>query len=195
MKQITFYNGVVANFQKMSKDVLDYVEKTQGVVLAGGSLRTLLCLSDTIVDYDLFFTSEDARDKTVAYFTGLNDCESTFICPKKELYSFVLNKKIKIQLITKEIYLNEMALIDSFDINACRCAWNGTDLTYAEDFVNDVMCKRITFNKITYPVATIKRVEKYIRKGYYMNKESRLHLVNLLSDKTWNDTEKVFYID
>ncbi len=135
-----------------------------GVFLAGGSLRTLIDLDETISDYDLFFESQDALNSTKAKLTNLN-FELIFECPEGKLFTF-RRGNMKIQCVSENFYLTAKELISTFDFTCCAAAFDGNCLWVHRSFPIDVRKKRLTLLNLSFPVATFGRIIKYSKKGY-----------------------------
>lgn len=50
-------------------------------------------------------------------------------------------------------------------------------------------------NADEYPVATMKRIEKYIQKGYSLSNDAAKFFVGEVSDNIWSDGDLELYID
>jgi len=179
------------------QDFLDLGFISKKVILAGGSLRTLINQEDEVQDYDLFFMGagikaiKDKLEKKIIDLGG----EKVFQCKKDELRSFMLNSmKIQFISIQGKIYNNPFDLISQFDINAGKFAWDGEYLYFGKESVADVIHKHITINVVTYPVATIKRIVKYSEKGYKFTLAAK-ELVKQVSENAVDMDADIVYID
>ena len=106
---------------ELNQDVLSIIK--DGVVLAGGALRSLVDPDDTPQDYDLFFTDTSK----IEYVKGCLLCKGyskVFECPEGKLTTFK-NEDTKVQLINKREYTDCSDIISSFDITACCAAYDG----------------------------------------------------------------------
>jgi hypothetical protein len=147
--------------------VIDYVKASNGrAYLAGGSLRGLFTKTpDEVCDYDLFFASQTAASEAVVFFEEY--CDTIFVCPLGHLVSFkTKDTGVKIQIIKEQTYINSEILISSFDINACCIAYDGKKVTTTRAAIRDCRRKRITINVANFPMATFRRIIKYVQKGY-----------------------------
>lgn len=185
------------NLHRLDERILGLVTDTEGLVLAGGSLRKLVDNSDNLVDYDLFLVGGDkdiVKQKVIEHLKAIGD--KIFECPQGKLYSYVLkDTKIKVQLIDKRPYIDVWDLLSSFDITACCAVWDGDNIFRNNRFVFDVLNKRLNINAVEYPVATMKRIEKYIQKGYSLSNDAAKFFVSEVSDKIWSEDDLELYID
>jgi len=153
--------------------------KNQEVILAGGVFRKFINPEDKIVDFDLFFKTKDALEETKERLVR-QGAETIFMCPNGQLFTYVINN-LKIQCININLVKDATELLDSFDINASRFALVGNTIVTYNKAIEDVKNKLITFHKITYPLATFKRVIKYQNKGYYIPTEE----IDFYCDYIW----------
>lgn len=177
--------------EALNPDVLDIIK--DGVVLAGGALRYLVDPDDTPQDYDLFFTDVSKIEKTKKYFVH-NGYTKVFECPEGKLVTFKYGDT-KVQLINKREYLDCNDIISSFDITACCAAYDGKEFYKHERFVFDNLNKLININSIEYPMATMKRIAKYSRKGFRLTTKATEDFVTFVNQVALTDDNKVFYID
>lgn len=163
------------------------------VILAGGALRCLVDPNEEIVDYDLFFKNTtdlvDTRNELEAF-----GFRKVFECPQGELYTYV-RKSMKVQLIVKRYYKDVKDLLDSFDFTACQIAIFEGNLYIAREAIRDIKRKRLNLNTIEYPVATLNRIQKYIKKGYTVNEAFYQELVYRISEKEWPSELMHLYVD
>lgn len=168
-------------------------------ILAGGFLRQVFDEDDRPLDVDLFFRSEKDKLNTVQSFKENPRYKVIFECPEGKLYSFLPidnRTELKVQLIAESYYESPAKCINSFDINACRIAWTPNTLIYGDRTKKDIEDKKITLHDIKYPVASLKRITKYINKGYQAPSETLeefVKIVTLLSAIGELDTR--IYID
>lgn len=167
----------------------------QGVVLAGGSLRFLVDPDDYPNDYDLFFTDISKVEATKEYFVS-KGYDLIFQCHKNELSTY-FNKesKTKVQLIQKREYKDCLDLINSFDITACCCAYDGKQFYQNDRFVFDNLHKLINLNKVEYPVATMKRISKYSSYGFKLTSNAARFFVENVNTMQLTDENLALYID
>lgn len=194
------------------------------VWLAGGSLRTLIDPNDTICDYDLFFR-EDIRSHSIEdvkwhkHKWNMSDTREklnklgfncTFECPEGKLYTYELIKKvpivgkwnstrdekIKVQLICEHFYQTPEELLSTFDLTPCLFATDGEYFWTTKLAISDVKKKIARCFKLTYPVATIKRLIKYANKGYNVNPAIQDVVSNLIEHRDILASDSMrFYID
>ena len=167
---------------------------SKDVFIAGGVFRKMVDVSDEVMDIDMFFTNFSSASKVMTWLEG-NGYVKIFECPLGELYTYSKEGQPKVQLITKFYYVNVDELVSTFDFTACCAGYDGEKFVCNKRFYSDVLNKRIHFNAITYPVATLNRLTKYIRKGYYLPSSQNLHFIETLNSMELNEDNMVYYID
>ena len=178
--------------------------------LAGGALRGLVDKDDVLVDVDLFF-SNMPRAAEVAVDLERLGFKVIFKCPKGELTTYVSPKpeidmenailsdgrQIKVQLVTKMTYATVDDMLGSFDIDACRFAYDGDHVYTDRAAIRSVRRREITLHNVTHPNATFKRILKYRDKGYRVTNEAVDFFTQKVYDMGMNEVtlQKQFYVD
>jgi hypothetical protein len=200
------------------KWLLDEGIVNHNVWLAGGSLRTLIDPKDKVVDYDLFFkyrhklTQADERatiEETKAKLIKLG-FKLIFECPEGKLFSYskkeeivrslrkgeIIKKEWKVQLVCEHFYQVPEELLSTFDLTPSLFCTDGTYLWTYKSAVKGVKRKTCDLHKLTYPVATFKRIIKYANKGYNVNPVINSFVSNLNESQRILDDESMrVYID
>ena len=165
------------------------------VWLAGGAIRSAIG-SEPISDYDLFFRSEIDAARTRVSLKSDHGFEVIFKCPEGKLTTFKRGD-MKVQCITENYYISMSALIDTFDISACRYATDGASILTTYSAVRDTLKKRIGLHAVNYPVATLKRVAKYSAKGYVLTSAAAKKFTEIVWERgrTGQELNTRVYID
>lgn len=154
-----------------SIELLDVLEELpdlskEGPWLAGGALRRTLIGMELESDFDFFF--RDAKQlakfkkdlkELGANLTSENDHAETFMLK-------VCGKDRVIQLIKMDFYESPEEVIDSFDFTITQLAYDGTDIYFGPYTLWDLPRKRLALHKLTYGVATMRRLIKYTDQGF-----------------------------
>lgn len=188
----------------INPDIVLELLKIPGVVIAGGYVRNLLDKRLPINDIDVFFLSRQAFEFAKQYLAIRSKCEKIFTCPEDKLHTYKYDGDLKIQLIAETFYINVEALLNSFDFTICQFALtfipgdgNTIDvytIHHFQESYEDLNTRTLKVNKITYPAATLKRVNKYINYGFKANAEFFTDLVRLIRESDDKNDETV-YID
>lgn len=179
---------------KQLTDFLDLELLSEDVFLAGGALRSLID-GKKPKDYDLFFTGPDAIPVTRERLEK-HGFELIFECPKGELWTYV-NGDMKIQLVAN-IFGTPEEIIDHFDFGATLAALDIYTFYYHKAFVRDVKTRKVSLHRLTYPVATLKRLAKYHGYGFNVNKCLKDIVISISQrgrEFNEDDDELRFYID
>jgi len=146
-----------------------------GPWIAGGCLhRTYRKLPLTNADVDVFFKNKEQFEIFVSAmslsslfsnYTIESTIYSEWHCTLTIKY---MDVDWKIQCVTFKYFDNIEELFKSFDINVCRIAYDGTNVIYGENILNEINSNKLKFNEgsIYYPSVTLKRLVKYVKMGY-----------------------------
>lgn len=134
--------------------------------IAGGSIRDYLSNED-VKDIDVFSQSQEAEDKILAWFKDQNNPNKIEIMNENsQLANFKLDGRW-IQVIKGKFYNMETdAVVESFDFTICGAMLVDDRFATLPTFFQDTLAKHLRINKITFPLSTLERMQKYIKKGY-----------------------------
>lgn len=164
------------DFPPMAYDLLHI----DGCVLAGGSILDI-CLGRTPNDYDFFFTSDAAIVSARSLFESRERIETA--------YTTTFGK---IQLIHKQAYESENAIISDFDFAPIQMAYSGDKLFIGEKTADCINSKEVVVNVITCPYESMGRLRKFWRMGYDI-KPAYDYIASVLHDKGSVCVVKEFY--
>lgn len=179
------------NRLKQLRPILKYLGAE--IFLAGGAIRTVLeCSNEEVSDFDFFFKTFEVvgelREKLIQ-----DGWEITFSCPEEKLFTYKKGKH-KLQLICEFEYRDMVHLLGEFDMTGCCGGYHDGAIYFTRPFVRAVFSKKLRIQNVTYPVATIKRLIKYEKKGYNVT-QAAIDLVNQIEGKAFDDGSKRVYID
>lgn len=143
------------------------------VFIAGGAVRDYLAGAE-VKDVDLFTTSKDVEDKLIAFFK-----EKGKLLNENSALANYTYKDRWFQVIKNRYYVTPYDVIDSFDFTICQAVVfrhvsieasgpvvGDVDFHCSPTFFQDALAKHLRINKITFPLSTLERMQKYIQKGY-----------------------------
>lgn len=176
---------------KQLRPILKYLREE--VFLAGGAIRTVLeCSNEEVSDFDFFFKTFEVvlelRERLIQ-----DGWENIFSCPEEKLFTYKKGKH-KLQLICEFEYGDMDHLLGEFDMTACCGGYHDGVIYFTRPFVRAVFSKKLRIQNVVYPVATIKRLIKYEKKGYNVT-QAAIDLVNLIEGKSFDLDAKRVYID
>ncbi|WP_268623914.1 hypothetical protein [Paenibacillus alvei] len=146
--------------------VRNFELSAEGPWLAGGAIRRTLINQELDSDFDFFFKDQKQHDD---FKKKLEARGAKKINESAHAQTYMLRlygKDRLIQLITMNYYESAEKLLDSFDFTITQLAYDGVNL-YAGDFTLwDLPRKRLALHKLTFGVATMRRMIKYTDQGF-----------------------------
>ncbi len=150
----------------------DRIELPGGVWVAGGAIRRTLINAYLDSDVDFFFRDSHTFEEFVRKLESNPKISLLIKNEKNSTYLFKyadkagLEKEIKIQLIFIQYYPTPEELLDSFDFTICQFATDGKTVWMGKYSLWDLGRRRLAVHKITYPVASVRRMMKYGGQGF-----------------------------
>lgn len=138
-----------------------------GAWMAGGALRRTLAGHALDSDFDFFFSSADALEawekKLPSTLKLVRETEH-----HKHYRGTIEGSDlpVDIQAIRFRFYANAEEVIDSFDYTITMFCLDGSDLVTTPHALWDLGRRKLAVHKITYPVATMRRLLKYTKQGF-----------------------------
>lgn len=144
-------------FEKLPKEIGDKCS------IAGGALRDSL-INEKIKDIDIFCQDQSAVLALEEWFKKQPNVK---ILNGNEVLSNFLLDGHWFQIIRDKYFdLSSDELIKKFDFTICGIMMNKNEIRVLPTFYEDLVCKRLRINNILYPLSTLERLQKYIKKGY-----------------------------
>lgn len=159
------YNCMVFFKRKILNSLSD--EVTSNVWIAGGCIRNYFEMSKNDTDIDFF--SNDRKYLSTLVRELRNKLEfKHYIITKHAIKGYVIKNGVKIKVdIVKRVFSNQIDTIENFDFTVCCFSTNGTEFHYNRNAPFDILRKRLVINSLPKPVDTLKRLQRYINKGYF----------------------------
>ena len=162
--------------------------------IAGGALRDYL-VGETIKDIDIFTNSLEAE---IAIINFLNNNYEK-INENESLANFKVDGRW-FQVIKKRYYdLKWDALIKTFDFTICGIMLNGEErLLVLPTFYQDLLAKHLRVNILQFPLSSLERMQKYIKRGYTACNGTLLTLSKAIATVDFNNKDQAaleFYSD
>ncbi len=124
---------------------------------AGGCIRSAID-GDKINDFDLF-SPRAVEIKEI--LMKKNHCSFT----DERVSNFWINNN-KIQVVTRFAPSDVEVLFRTFDFSIVMAACDGKNLICDDRFLLDVAQKRLVIVNLTFPLNTLQRTYKYVKRGY-----------------------------
>lgn len=183
-----------------------------GPWVAGGSVRRLISGSDPLgSDIDVFFAYEQQKDDFLARVTKdfkvlssfSNELNTTLtlempIATSVDAFGDSKLEKtivVKLQAIHVDYYEGPAAIIDSFDYTICQLVTDGKQMLVGPYTLFDIGRKRLALHRLTYAVATMRRMVKYTQQGFYACPGMMTNLLNQVVDNPALINSDYVYLD
>lgn len=168
--KVVFYFKV----QVLDKLPEDIREK---VAIAGGAVRDKL-LGVDIKDVDMFVQDKETEDKLMAFFKEKGKEGNV----NSQLANYTFEGKW-IQVIRDKYYnMKTDEVIDSFDFTLCQAMVTTDGIKVGQHFWESIATKHIRVHKITFPLSSLERLQKYVQKGYTACNGTLLALAKSVND-------------
>jgi hypothetical protein len=137
--------------------------------IAGGCFRAYFSKDEKIEDIDIFFKDRNEAAKCVHKFRSIGF--KMFYSNKNAIKGYIWrgNEKVYIDIVKRFYDSPEDCLID-FDFSVCKFAWSPKTQVfyYSRMAFADVLSKKLVVpdTKFSNPLGSLKRLQKYINKGY-----------------------------
>lgn len=106
-----------------------------------------------------------------------------------------LNELITLQAVHVDYFSSAEEVIDSFDYTICQFVTDGTKVEVGDFTLWDVGRKRLVLHRTTYAVATMRRMIKYTKQGFYACPGMMNDLLTRVADDPTLINEELAYID
>lgn len=138
-----------------------------GAWCAGGAIRRTIIKQPLSSDFDFFFRSaEQLADWEKALPSTLSLVRET---EHHKHWKGTIGESaipVEIQAIRFRYYESAADVIDSFDYTITQFALDGDKLVTTPEALWDLGRKKLAIHKVTYPVATMRRMLKYATQGF-----------------------------
>lgn len=137
--------------------------------LAGGCFRAYFAPDENIDDIDIFCDSRSSAAKIVKRMRKINF--KPYFVNQNAIKGIVQikGKKYKVDVV-KRFYENEEICLKDFDFSVSKFAYNlkSKTITHSPNYFADLTLKRLVIPDLEYgnPLGSLKRLQKYINKGY-----------------------------
>ena len=175
-------------------------EVIKNCFVTGGSIVSLL-LGDTVNDYDIYFTKEEVALKVALHYAKGKVAELTpapgtvsitvgssgiWLNNKEKLQPYepkcitgnAISLNDKVQLITKFVMTPD-EVHKNFDFVHCTCYYDpfSDNLVVPSDAAVSIMTKELKYRGSLYPLASIIRTRKFIKRGWSINAGQYLKMI------------------
>lgn len=146
--------------------------------VGGGSVKSYLA-SEPIYDIDVFFATKDDYNKVYSYL--INDKQYFVIFESDNATKIQFGRK-KVDLICQSFYPSATDCIQQYDFTIVMAAIDSGGLVYHKDFFIDLAKKSLVINTISNPLSTLKRLQKYIKRGYTASNQTLADIFTMIEN-------------
>lgn len=131
--------------------------------IAGGAVRDYFSVSYISSDIDIFFSNRPDFHDVYNFFIKVK-AKKVFENDRVVRFEY---KKNSFDLV--KIHFNSpQETINEFDFTVCCAAIDTEQVYHHEAFFMDLAKKRLVINNLPFPLSTLQRLQKYIKKGYWI---------------------------
>lgn len=158
---------------------------TNKIFLAGGALRHIFSkdLKEKISDFDVFVSSATIWEKAYNFLE-----KKALLIPELSQYPDVKTFKYKniIVQLCGVFFINSFQDIKkNFPYQLTMMAFNGKELFVSSGAIRDIRRKKMTLVNVIHPVAEMRYLQKYIKRGYIADDNSFDNFVRTIYQKGW----------
>lgn len=95
-------------------------------------------------------------------------------------------KKIDIDIV-KVLFADPVATIDAFDFTICCFAVDKNRVYFHPSAPFDLLRKRLVVNSLPFPVSTMQRMQKFIKRDYWICNGGMLEIAKAIGTVNWTD--------
>lgn len=156
------------------------------IAIAGGAVRDLLT-GEKVKDIDVFCEDEDTEKALLKFFKERSE---KILKENSQLANFIYKGRWFQVIKGKYFNMQTSELIDSFDFTICCGMVTKSNTFFNEHFFEDCLSKRLRANSIGYPLSTLERMQKYIKKGYTACNGTLLELAQAIQEVDFENNEE-----
>lgn len=149
-------------------NVIASLLNTRHFTLAGGSIVNII-QEEQVNDFDIFIENREAFDRLRARMELEDSYLFYIITHRKNSFQVEIGKGFIIDIVHTTSQ-SAKEIIEDFDFVHCAIAYNPNEgVVSLPNTMECIVAKRLEVNKLKLPVHTLKRVGKYLGRGYSVN--------------------------
>lgn len=187
------------DFTKQKNEVKEYIPQfifdiqniiTGEMVIAGGMITSVFT-NKPINDIDIYLVNIGLFD-LVKILTELRTHSRIVNVSNKSIHYSYKDKTIN--LIFYKLFTQDVHIIETFDFNIVCGFYNirKSQLYVSPKFIEDNLNKTLTFNNIVSPINELKRIDKYVERGYTINHIEMVKLLKHSKNIDFTDSDNLF---
>lgn len=133
--------------------------------IAGGAITSFLS-GDKMKDIDCFVANRTNAAKLLIELRKKYEFKAYLITPNA-VKGWATIKGVKLAIdVVKNTFQNPIQTIENFDFTVTCFAVDKSNFYYHSLAPFDILRKKLVVNKLSHPVDSMRRIQKYVRKGY-----------------------------
>lgn len=163
-------------------------ELKQNVWIAGGAVRDWFLKSEK-TDIDFFAKDRKSMADLLRWLRN-NKGYKHYIITKNAVKGYIIvgNNRIDVDIVKKE-FQNPTDSIEKFDFTVCCFAVNSNNFYYHVSAPMDLLKKKLVINELPHPVDTLKRMNKYVAKGFIACNGTLMTLAKSIAEQDPNNED------
>lgn len=155
--------------------------------IAGGGVKDWFIDGKVKNDCDFFCINRKVM-ATLVYHLRKEYQFKHFLITKNAIkgFGFIKGVKINIDIVKKE-FQNAIDTLEKFDFTVCCFAVCNDKFYWHESAPFDLLKKRLVINDLPHPVDTMKRMQKYINKGFFACNGTMMTVAKSIAELDAND--------
>ena len=168
--------GVVDHFLKSISDSTIVKVIKENSYITGGCIPSML-MGEFVNDYDIYFYNTEDAEKVKKYFENQHTKNADSKFHVKLITENSVNLSDKIQLIIKFVG-DPMFVIEKFDWQHIKSWYSckAEKLHLTSDVYQLICEKELIYTGSEYPLSSMMRLKKYIKKGWSVSNATMLHI-------------------
>lgn len=172
-------------------------ELNKKVWIAGGAIRDYFTDGTVSKDIDFFCVDRSSMAELIKVLRNKVEFKHYMITRNAiKGYGFIYGKKVLIDIVKKP-FTDATSCIDAFDFTVCQFALNYETFFYHKSAIFDLIRKRLVVHAMPAPVDSMKRLQKYVKKGFTACNGTLLTIAKSISelDTTNSDLFEFYKFD
>ena len=167
-------------FKHMPEDL------TKNIWIAGGAVRDWFCKSKK-TDVDFFCSDRKSMADLVRWLRN-NRQYKHYLITKNAIKGYIVinGKNYDVDIVKKE-FQNPTDSIEKFDFTVCCFAVNADNFYYHVSAPMDLLKMKLVVNELPHPVDTLKRLNKYTKKGFTACNGTLMTLAKAIAEQDPNN--------
>lgn len=159
--------------------------------IAGGAVRDYFATGKmTESDVDFFLPDRKSMARLVIVLRNKFKFKH-YLITKNAIkgYGYLGKDKVDIDIV-KVVFEDKFKTIDQFDFTVCCFAVDRKEVAYHPSAPFDLLRKRLVINALPFPVSTLQRMQKYLKRDYWICNGGMVEIAKAMSKIDWQDPQQ-----